>query len=96
MKSFRFVDDLDHVREPMTDAHCSEHGERPRSGESAKKMQIASNHESNRIMHDAEHFEELDYMRERNNATRFAASMSKDLPQVGQQTNRQLGSRTAK
>lgn len=31
----------------------------------------------------ARFFEELDYVREGNNATRFAASMAKDLPQVG-------------
>lgn len=31
----------------------------------------------------ARFFEELDYVREGNNATRFAASMARDLPQVG-------------
>ena len=30
----------------------------------------------------ARFFEELDYIREGNNGTRFAASMAKDLPQV--------------
>lgn len=33
----------------------------------------------------ARFFEELDYVREGNNATRFAASMAKDLPQVRQE-----------